>query len=399
MKKTIFNLGDLRGGNELVAGDDHRRSAFTLVELLVVIAIIGVLIALLLPAVQAAREAARRMSCSNHVKQIVLGMQNYHDVCGAFPAGCTSFVVSKYPGLASRYWNSLSKLLPFVEQQSRYDGLVQNYFNYNVRPDNGTSTVLPGSKYVDADTNKETTESHMPELYGQIIPFICPSDSFGSDPSYMPSKGARGSYVACFGDAYTNMCRNDFRTRGCFSAGDIWIGMKAVTDGTSNTVMFSECPAAKTQGSYSVRGSHSSVSVNTTTPLTTCWNAISTTDRKLYTAVTTDARRQCAVFHGMASVTGFNTVIPPNGPSCTGNGWTGGQSSGTPSTTYGIFTAQSYHSGGVQVGRVDGSVQFVSDTINCRTAGMDETDVTVGKSPYGVWGALGSVDGGESTTL
>src|SRR3954470_20671763 len=88
------------------------RSAFTLVELLVVIAIIGVLVALLLPAVQAAREAARRMQCTNNIRQITLGMQNYADVNGGvFPVGAY--------GCCWGTW--LVGLLPYVEQKALFD--------------------------------------------------------------------------------------------------------------------------------------------------------------------------------------------------------------------------------------------------------------------------------------
>jgi prepilin-type N-terminal cleavage/methylation domain-containing protein len=102
-----------------------RRAAFTLVELLVVIAIIGVLVALLLPAVQSAREAARRMQCSNNLKQLGLAMHNYHDTYSVFP-------ISTYGGYGdpdgmggytqtSKCWGILARMLPFMEQQTLYD--------------------------------------------------------------------------------------------------------------------------------------------------------------------------------------------------------------------------------------------------------------------------------------
>ncbi|MBR5415960.1 MAG: DUF1559 domain-containing protein [Thermoguttaceae bacterium] len=93
-----------------------RRSAFTLVELLVVIAIIGILIGLLLPAVQAAREAARRMKCSNNVKQIVLAFHSFHDAYGELPPECKLDAEKR----SSEGYGILTKVLPYIEQGSVY---------------------------------------------------------------------------------------------------------------------------------------------------------------------------------------------------------------------------------------------------------------------------------------
>ena len=99
----------------------NQRRAFTLVELLVVIAIIGVLVALLLPAVQAAREAARRMQCSNHLKQFAIGFHNYHDIHRAFPTGGDGGPTPPAnPADANyiAYWNWTLHVLPYIEQQA-----------------------------------------------------------------------------------------------------------------------------------------------------------------------------------------------------------------------------------------------------------------------------------------
>ncbi|MEX2175353.1 MAG: DUF1559 domain-containing protein [Pirellulaceae bacterium] len=149
----------------------RRSLGFTLVELLVVIAIIGVLVALLLPAVQAAREAARRSSCSNNLKQLAIGCHNYHDTTNNFPMnyGIT-------PGNA--HWNDpvnaahrstswMVQILPFIEQKPLYDMID---FNFDVRldPRNGTSVNNPNNP-----SNAFVARTIVPA-------YVCPSDGFNN---------------------------------------------------------------------------------------------------------------------------------------------------------------------------------------------------------------------------
>ncbi|MEW4565320.1 DUF1559 domain-containing protein [Bremerella sp. JC770] len=185
-----------------------QRSGFTLVELLVVIAIIGVLIALLLPAVQQAREAARRSECSNHMKQVGLGLHNYHDTHKVFPPGW----ISMGSGSMNHKHAWAVHLLPFIEQTALYD-------NIDPQGQNITSDVDKGGAIVSA--------------------YVCPS-------SILPERSYDGygksNYLGCQG--WEN---NDADTGGIFNQNSK-VSFKDITDGTSNTVMVGEADGSKPAG-------------------------------------------------------------------------------------------------------------------------------------------------------
>lgn len=309
------------------------KSGFTLVELLVVIAIIGILVALLLPAVQAAREAARRMQCGNNLKQVSLAAHNYHDTYKKLPAGAW--------GCCWGTWQV--SVLPYMELSNLYD-------QYDRRGMWDLPAAM-NTRYGGAN-NLPVTRTRIPTL-------TCPSDKPNAPLNQITShnyaaNGGNTFYNASVGNMFRTTIRNGgaaFLTVGQTTAGtnnsngDTRIQDLGFLDGTSNTLLFGE----------------------------------------VLQGIGSDLRG----FTWWADASQFQTFLAPNSPlpdriySAT---YCNNQpivklpcavsaSPDDPTT----FASRSRHPGGVQVSLADGSVRFVSNTINWAT-----------------WQALGTTQGGET---
>ncbi|TWT76336.1 Type II secretion system protein G precursor [Planctomycetes bacterium CA13] len=282
-----------------------RRSAFTLVELLVVIAIIGVLVSLLLPAVQAAREAARRTSCTNNMKQIGLGLQMYHDVFKKLPAGwrgCDpSTGKAHWFGVPGWAWSS--SILPYLEESAVYDGMI--HFECPI-----------------------TDPVNQHALTASIGTYRCPSDvgeatfsmagggpSVSSDVSF-PIQTATSNYIGMFGTLeFHHVCDpSSPNCNGCQGDGTFSLNRPCrfadLLDGLSNTMIVGE--------------RHSVLAYST-------WVGVVTGGQ-----------------HGVARVAGVATY-PPN-------------STDTPAHYFHNFS--SLHPAGTNFLLADGSVHMITETID-----------------------------------
>ncbi len=207
-----------------------RKLGFTLVELLVVIAIIGILVALLLPAVQAAREAARRTSCLNNLKNLGLGMHNHHDIYKRFPPGCANDKIPFGAHATGAGWGSSWKvyLLPFIEQSSLYDKWVFDGGN---------------SGYTHA-TNMPLVHNVKIEVYrcpsSPIPEFYAASNNNGSIQMMTSYTGIAGAGNNGWSAAPVSSGGHGVQSgSGCLYANSK-VNMSALTDGTSNVIMIGE---------------------------------------------------------------------------------------------------------------------------------------------------------------
>lgn len=338
--------------------DGARRPGFTLIELLVVVAIIGLLIALLLPAVQTTREAARRIQCRNHLKQLGIALHNYHDTHQTFPPGRMRGPVDGQ----GRCFSAYAHLLPFLDAATVY-----HQINFQADPEN---SALNG-----------VALSH-------TVPFfLCPSDSFRILQSDTLNgtvvNSAVHNYLLNTGTTFPVSPGNPGRvtvTGIFFENSRVRLG--DVTDGSSNTICISETikseggPAAwdgvsRTNGFVLTVGNDNA----TTGP-----ELINYAGQCLQAGVRLQQTRGSRWLYGAPGHSMYNHIRPPNDPNVDCRG-------GLPHSIRTNYwwdrlshnvAARSRHTGGVQSLFCDGHVQFVSDSIDVR-----------------LWQSLGSRGGGE----
>ena len=340
-----------------------RRSGFTLVELLVVIAIIGVLVGLLLPAVQSAREAARRSSCSNNLKQIGLAVQNSHDTRNQFPEGRV-----RTEGTGASTWNTqniswMARVLPFMEEQALYDAIdfdlipgwsgVNNAVmknkvaTYRCPSDSGLGRV----KWTDANGNKRTGGAPDSARFGQ------------GQTNYLANAGAAMQLDTRAGGSWSKGVVFSHRFRTSEPAGPGKLDMASCTDGTSKTIWASEVVIGQPhrQRNSDYRGS---------------WGNVTPLDNGCgIGGATSNGRRQTGAswFEGyMPNHIAFTSLMTPNSRlyDCSAN------------SNDVAFASRSKHPGLVQCVAVDGSVHAVTDDID-----------------WAVWRDLGNRDDANSVSF
>lgn len=345
------------------------RFGFTLIELLVVIAIIAILVALLLPAVQQAREAARRSQCKANLKQLALGLHNYHDVHTAFPPlFMGGWVGGPGDGSLNNRWliSPTVAVLPYIDQAGMFEQLEGDR-----NAGGGNDLAYPW------DANYQPWRMNLPSM-------ICPSDTLAPSATgkanYRYSTGRYNHRMRQINDRYA---WGGTRVDGIFGVAE-GAKIRDILDGTSNTIMIGE----RAQGNelrqeviggvgigpnLNDAGGGGVTAGNIQTMIDDCRATVDSGNVATYAA----GQFATALEYpggrwpdGRTYFSSIQTTIPPNGPSCVGNpGWDG---------DYTLMTATSRHVGGAHMGMCDGAVKFIGENID-----------------QGLYQALGSKAGSE----
>ena len=329
-----------------------RRRGFTLIELLVVIAIIGVLIALLLPAVQAAREAARRSQCTNNLKQIGLAIHNYHSSNDSLPPGgevasneYPQYNINGYTG-GPQNFSMKVRILPFLEMGNAY-----NSVNFAVSAIWGVSNPA----CVDGQLINATIRNT------KITSYVCPSD---------PNAPGQGDPSLPGTNYSNNQGLNRYNTSWISSGPTYYQGhdtglnqvrsFASITDGLSSTAMFSEVVKGKGRDPNAQPLDGLNMVYSLSTGVTTFAQGEQDADYKLAalcqatTARSWDFKGEVWTMQDSGRGGGYYHIQPPNRKACNAAG------------VDTLIGASSYHPGGVNVLLMDGSVKFIKSGINIR---------------------------------